>query len=43
VEVRKPTLNDVFLKITGRAIRDDSGSASWYEDALRYTNQGGGG
>lgn len=40
VEVRSPTLNDVFLAYTGRHIRDDSGHSSWMEDAMRYTTQG---
>jgi ABC-2 type transport system ATP-binding protein len=40
VEVRNPTLNDVFLASTGRHIRDDSGHSSWMEDAMRYSTQG---
>ena len=35
-----PTLNDVFLKYTGRHIRDESASSSWLDDAMRLTTQG---
>jgi len=40
VEVRSPTLNDVFLKYTGRHIRDESASSTWLDDAMRITSQG---
>jgi len=40
VEVRTPTLNDVFLKYTGREIREEEGGAGWAEAAWRYS-QGG--
>jgi ABC-2 type transport system ATP-binding protein len=36
VEVRTPTLNDVFLKYTGRAIREDDTDEGWAEAAWRY-------
>jgi ABC-2 type transport system ATP-binding protein len=34
VEVRPPTLDDVFLHYTGRAIRDDSPEGSWGDKAM---------
>jgi ABC-2 type transport system ATP-binding protein len=40
VEVRTPTLNDVFLTYTGRQLRDETVNASWAEDAMRVTIQG---
>ena len=36
VEVRIPTLNDVFLRFTGRAIREEEGDEGWAEAAWRY-------
>ena len=36
VEVRIPTLNDVFLRFTGRAIREEEGDKGWAEAAWRY-------
>lgn len=36
VEVHIPTLNDVFLKYTGRKIREEEGNAGWAEAAWRY-------
>ena len=42
VETREPTLNDVFIKLTGRDIReeytDDTGG--WVESAVRYRQRG---
>ncbi|NMC92367.1 MAG: ATP-binding cassette domain-containing protein [Smithella sp.] len=42
VEMRKPTLNDVFMKLTGRDIRDDNAadSGSWAETIARYQQRG---
>jgi hypothetical protein len=34
VEIRSPTLDDVFLHYTGRAIREDSPEGSWAEKAM---------
>jgi ABC-2 type transport system ATP-binding protein len=34
VEVRSPTLDDVFLHFTGRAIREDSPEGSWADKAM---------
>jgi ABC-2 type transport system ATP-binding protein len=34
VEVRSPTLDDVFLHYTGRAIREDTPEGSWAEKAM---------
>ena len=42
VEVHSPTLNDVFLAYTGRQIREDEGSSTWLDDAMRVRNQGQG-
>ncbi len=36
VEVRVPTLEDVFLSVTGRAMREEDGGASWMEAAVRH-------
>ena len=38
VEMRKPTLNDVFIKLTGRDIREDNAEngGSWIETIARY-------
>ncbi len=41
VEVRTPTLNDVFLKYTGRQIREEEGGAGWHEAAMRHALGGG--
>jgi ABC-2 type transport system ATP-binding protein len=40
VEVRIPTLNDVFLAYTGRHIREDDASSTWMDDAMRIRIQG---
>lgn len=42
VEMRKPTLNDVFIKLTGRDIRADAAEngESWVETIARYKQRG---
>ena len=42
VEMRKPTLNDVFIKLTGRDIREDTveNGGGWVEEAARYNQRG---
>ena len=42
VEMRKPTLNDVFIKLTGRDIREDNAESggSWIETLARYKQRG---
>lgn len=42
VEMRVPTLNDVFIKLTGRDIRDDAvdDSGSWVDSVARYRQRG---
>jgi len=42
VEVRKPTLNDVFIKLTGRDIRVEAAEngGSWVETVARYRQRG---
>jgi len=42
VEMRKPTLNDVFMKLTGRDIREDGAARgeSWVETAARHQQRG---
>lgn len=42
VEVRKPTLNDVFIKLTGRDIRqeDAENGGSWVETIARHRQRG---
>ena len=42
VEMRKPTLNDVFIKLTGRDIRVDEteNGESWVESIVRYRQRG---
>ena len=42
VEMRKPTLNDVFIKLTGRDIREDNAEngGSWIETIARYKQRG---
>ena len=42
VEMRVPTLNDVFIKLTGRDIREDSteDSGSWVDSVVRYRQRG---
>jgi ABC-2 type transport system ATP-binding protein len=42
VEVRMPTLSDVFIKLTGRDIREDSieDSGSWVDSVARYRQKG---
>ncbi len=42
VETRIPTLNDVFIRLTGRDIREDSAedSGSWVDSVARYRQRG---
>jgi ABC-2 type transport system ATP-binding protein len=42
VEMRKPTLNDVFIKLTGRDIRVDAieSGESWVDSVARYRQRG---
>jgi len=43
VETRAPTLNDVFIRLTGRSIRDDEmeeDTGSWVESVARYRQKG---
>ncbi|MEE9913741.1 MAG: ATP-binding cassette domain-containing protein [Deltaproteobacteria bacterium] len=42
VEMRKPTLSDVFIKLTGRDIRDDAveNGGGWVETVARYKQRG---
>jgi len=42
VEVRVPTLSDVFIKLTGRDMREDSAedSGSWVDSVARYRQKG---
>lgn len=42
IETRVPTLNDVFIKLTGRDIREDSpeDSGSWIDSVARYRQRG---
>ncbi|PKN76709.1 MAG: ABC transporter ATP-binding protein [Deltaproteobacteria bacterium HGW-Deltaproteobacteria-10] len=42
VETRIPTLNDVFIRLTGRDIREDSveDSGSWVDSVARYRQRG---
>jgi ABC-2 type transport system ATP-binding protein len=43
VETRVPTLNDVFIKLTGRDIREedaDEDSGGWVESVARYQQRG---
>jgi ABC-2 type transport system ATP-binding protein len=42
VETRVPTLNDVFIKLTGRDIRDEDGedSGGWFTAVARHTQKG---
>ena len=42
VETRMPTLNDVFIKLTGHDIREDSpeDSGSWVDSVARYRQRG---
>lgn len=42
VEIRVPTLSDVFIKLTGHDIRDDSAedSGSWIDSVARYRQKG---
>ena len=39
VEVRRPTLEDVFIRLTGRAIRqaEEGGGEGWFGAAMQYT------
>jgi ABC-2 type transport system ATP-binding protein len=41
VEVHEPTLNDVFLKYTGRELRDESDGAgeSWMDSAFKVSQR----
>jgi ABC-2 type transport system ATP-binding protein len=42
VETRAPTLNDVFIKLTGRDIREEytEDTGDWIESAVRYRQRG---
>jgi ABC-2 type transport system ATP-binding protein len=42
VETRAPTLNDVFIKLTGRDIREEAteDTGSWVESVARYRQRG---
>lgn len=42
VEIRVPTLNDVFMKLTGHDIREDlpEDSGSWIDSVARYRQRG---
>ncbi|MGD0274780.1 MAG: ATP-binding cassette domain-containing protein [Syntrophales bacterium] len=42
VEMREPSLNDFFIKLTGRDIRDEAGedTGSWVESVARYRQRG---
>ncbi len=42
VEIRVPTLSDVFIRLTGRDIREDSAedSGSWIDSVARYRPEG---
>lgn len=42
VQMRKPTLNDVFIKLTGRDIREDAegNDGGWVEAAARFNQRG---
>lgn len=42
VEMRKPTLNDVFIKLTGRDIREDAteNGEGWVETIARFKQRG---
>jgi ABC-2 type transport system ATP-binding protein len=42
VETRAPTLNDVFIKLTGRDIREEytEDTGDWVESAVRYRQRG---
>jgi len=42
VETRAPTLNDVFIKLTGRDIREEEieDSGGWVESVARYRQRG---
>ncbi|HOJ51686.1 MAG TPA: ATP-binding cassette domain-containing protein [Syntrophales bacterium] len=42
LEIRRPSLNDVFLKLTGRRIRDDAmeDAGGWLEAAFRHEQRG---
>ena len=42
VETRAPTLNDVFIKLTGRDIREEDAedSGSWVDSVARYRQKG---
>lgn len=39
VEIRSPTLNDVFLHYTGREIRDDTPEGGWAERAMNVRSR----
>ena len=41
VEVRVPTLNDVFLEYTGHSMREEEGSGEGWLDSVMRMNQGG--
>ena len=39
VELRSPTLNDVFLHYTGKEIREDSAEGGWAERSMHYRSR----
>jgi ABC-2 type transport system ATP-binding protein len=39
VEIRSPTLDDVFLHYTGRALREDTPEGSWAEKAMNMSTK----
>jgi ABC-2 type transport system ATP-binding protein len=39
VESRSPTLNDVFLHLAGREMRDEEGNESFFEKAIQSNNR----
>jgi len=39
VEVRSPTLNDVFLRYTGKEIRGESAEGGWMERIINYRSK----
>jgi hypothetical protein len=42
VEIKIPTLSDVFIKLTGRDIREDApeDSGGWVDSVVRYRQRG---
>lgn len=39
VEIRTPTLDDVFLHYTGRGMREDSSEGGWFEKAMNASSR----